>query len=105
MATTVKRLDTLPDNLFQVHMTKPGNFTAEVRRLARSLWRDHVHAVTPTCFRHQWSADVNYTGEADAASRGLEHRSVKTRKYCGTARQAQALGMPCTQCEFGLTCR
>lgn len=66
-----------------------GNFTAEVQRLASAFWPKHGYAITGTCFRHQWSVDVNSTGDADAASQGLGHRSVKTQKYYGTAHQAR----------------
>ena len=85
----VKRLSALPDRKLDIRVAKAGNFTAEVQRLARALWPDHGHAITATCFRHQWSADVKSTGDADAASRGLGHRSAKTRKYYGTAHQAR----------------
>ncbi len=89
VASMVKRLNALPGKRLEVKVTSPGNFTVEVQRLARSLWPDHGQAITATCFRHQWSADVKATGDADAASRGLGHRSVKTRKYYGTAHQAR----------------
>ncbi|HMW17919.1 MAG TPA: hypothetical protein PKN13_11860 [Accumulibacter sp.] len=89
VATLVKRLSAMPGRKLDIHVAKAGNFTAEVQRLARALWPDHGHAITATCFCHQWSADVKSTGDADAASRGLGHRSAKTRKYYGTAHQAR----------------
>lgn len=89
VAALVKRLGTQPDRKMHVRIAKAGNFTAEVQRLGRKLWRNHPHAITATCFRHQWSADVKATGDADAASRGLGHRSAKTRKHYGTAQQAR----------------
>ena len=84
-----KRLSTEPGKKLRVQIAKAGNFTTEIQRLGRSLWRDHGHAITATCFRHQWSADVKASGDADAASRGLGHRSTKTRKHYGTAHQAR----------------
>ncbi len=89
VAALVRRLSTAPNKKLRVHIARAGNFTAEVQRLGRSLWRDHGHAITATCFRHQWSADVKSTGDADAASRGLGHRSAKTRRHYGTAHQAR----------------
>lgn len=89
VAALVKRLSPLPGRKLHIHVAKAGNFTAEVQRLARALWPEHGHTITATGFRHQWSADVKSTGDADAASRGLGHRSVKTRKYYGTAHQAR----------------
>lgn len=89
VAALVKRLSVLPDRKLEIRVAKSGNFTAEVQRLARALWREHVHAITATCFRHQWSADAKATGDADAASRGLGHRIAKTRKYYGTAQQGR----------------
>lgn len=85
----VKRLSSLPGRKLHIHVAKADNFTAEVQRLARALWPDHGQAITATCFRHQWSADVKSTGDADAASRGLGHRSTKTRRHYGTAHQAR----------------
>jgi hypothetical protein len=89
VAALVKRLSPLPDRKLHIDVAKAGNFTAEVQRLARALWPKHGHAITATCFRHQWSADVKSAGDADAASRGLGHSSAKTRKYYGTAHQAR----------------
>ncbi len=89
VASMVKRLNTLPGKRLEVHVTKPGNFTAEVQRLARALWPKHGHAITATCFRHQWSADVKASGDGDATSRGLGHRSAKTRRHYGMAHQAR----------------
>lgn len=89
VAALVKRLNALPDRKLDIHVAKAGNFTAEVQRLARTLWPEHGHPITATCFRHQWSADVKSAGDADAASRGLGHSSAKTRKYYGTAHQAR----------------
>lgn len=89
VAALLKRLDTQPDRKLHIQISKAGNFTAEIQRLGRKLWRDHTHAITATCFRHQWSADVKAADDADAASRGLGHRSAKTRKYYGTAHQAR----------------
>ena len=89
MAALVKRLSPLPDRKLGIRVAKAGNFTAEVQRLARALWPEHSHAITATCFRHQWSADVKSAGDADAASRGLGHSSAKTRKHYGTAHQTR----------------
>lgn len=85
----LKRLRAVPNRQLQVQIGKAVNFTAELQRLGRCLWPQHAHPITATCFRHQWSADVKSTGDADAASRGLGHRSTKTRKYYGTALQAR----------------
>lgn len=89
VAALVNRLSAQPDRKLHIHIAKAGNFTAEIQRLARMLWRNHDHAVTATCFRHQWSADVKAAGDADAASWGLGHRSSKTRTFYGMARQAR----------------
>lgn len=89
VAALVKRLSALPDRKLDIHVAKAGNFTAEVQRLARVLWSEHGHAITATCFRHQWAADVKASGDGDAASRGLGHRSTKTRRHYGTAHQAR----------------
>ncbi|QNM97114.1 integrase [Chitinimonas koreensis] len=105
VAALVNRLSTLPDRKLDIHIAKAGNFTAEIQRLARMLWRNHDHAVTATCFRHQWSADVKAAGDADAASRGLGHRSSKTRRFYGIACQAQgahALRPVCIEAELPL---
>lgn len=89
VAALVNRLRTEPDKKLLVKIAKAGNFTTEIQRLARSLWPNHDHAITATCFRHQWSADVKASGDGDAASRGLGHRSSKTRRNYGTAHQAR----------------
>ncbi|MDY0965103.1 hypothetical protein [Massilia sp. CFBP9026] len=89
VAALVRRLCTEPGRKLYVKIVSAGNFTVEIQRLGRSLWREHAHALTATCFRHQWSADLKASGDADAASRGLGHRSAKTRRYYGTAHQAR----------------
>lgn len=89
VAALVKRLGPLPGRKLHIHVAKAGNFTAEVQRLARALWPEHGHAITATCFRHQWSADLKASGDGDAASRGLGHRSAKTRRHYGMAHQAR----------------
>lgn len=89
VAALVSRLCTEPGRKLHVKIAKAGNFTTEIQRLGRDLWRGHTHALTATCFRHQWSADVKASGDADAASRGLGHRSAKTRRHYGTAHQAR----------------
>lgn len=89
VAALVKRLGPLPGRKLHIHVAKAGNFTAEVQRLARALWPEHGHAITATCFRHQWSADLKALGDGDAASRGLGHRSAKTRRHYGMAHQAR----------------
>lgn len=89
VAALVRRLRTEPGRKLHTRIANASNFTAEIRRLGRNLWREHAHALTATCFRHQWSADVKASGDADAASRGLGHRSVKTRRHYGTAHQAR----------------
>lgn len=89
VAALVKRLSPLPDKKLEIHVATAGNFTAEVQRLTRALWPEHGHAITATCFRHQWAADVKASGDGDAASRGLGHRSAKTRRHYGTAHQAR----------------
>lgn len=88
VAALVNRLHTEPGKKLLVKIAKAGNFTMEIQRLARSLWPNHDHSITATCFRHQWSADVKASGDGDAASRGLGHRSSKTRRNYGTAHQA-----------------
>ena len=88
VAALVKRLSTEPGKKLRVQIAKAGNFSTEIQRLARSLWRNHDHAITATCFRHQWSADVKSSADGDAASRGLGHRSAKTRRHYGMAHQA-----------------
>ena len=72
-----------------VSIEHPGNFSKEIQRIARSLWPTHPEAITAYCFRHQWSADVKASGDGDAVSRGLGHRSAKTRRHYGTASQAR----------------
>ncbi len=89
VAALVKRLSTEPGKKLRVKIAEAGNFTAEIQRLARSLWRNHDHAITATCFRHQWSADLKASADGDAASRGLGHRSAKTRRHYGMAHQAR----------------
>lgn len=89
IAALVKRLSSEPGKKLRVQIAKAGNFTTEIQRLGRSLWRDHGHTITATCFRHQWSADLKASGDGDAASRGLGHRSAKTRRHYGTAHQAR----------------
>lgn len=71
-----------------VAIENPGNYSKEIERLSRSLWPMHPQTITAYCFRHQWSADLKRAGNADAASRGLGHRSAKTRRNYGTANQA-----------------
>lgn len=88
VAALVKRLGLLPGRKLHIHVAKAGNFTAEVQRLARALWPKHGHAITATCFRHQWSSDVKASGDGDATSHGLGHRSAKTRRHYGMAHQA-----------------
>lgn len=89
VAALVRRLCTEPCRKLHIKIANAGNFTAEIQRLGRNLWREHAHALTATCFRHQWSADVKALGDADAASRGLGHRSAKTRRHYGTTHQAR----------------
>lgn len=89
VAALVKRLSTEPSKKLHVQVASAGNFTTEIQRLGRALWRNHDHAITATCFRHQWAADVKMAGDGDAASRGLGHRSAKTRRHYGTAHQAR----------------
>lgn len=72
-----------------VEIDKAGNFSAEVRRLAASLWPSHPQPVTAYCFRHQWSADAKRVGDAGAVSRGLGHLSSKTQSLYGTASQGK----------------
>ncbi|MER1969047.1 hypothetical protein [Castellaniella sp. GW247-6E4] len=76
-----------------VQIERPGNFTVEVRRLAKCLWPTHPHAVTAYCFRHQWAADIKSTQAGDVVSRGLGHLSAKTRRYYGQAGQARSSGV------------
>jgi len=66
------------------------NFSAEVRRLAASLWPAHRHAVTAYCFRHQWGADAKRNGDTETVSRGLGHLSLKTQRIYGTTSQGKA---------------
>lgn len=89
VAALVKRLHTESGRKLRVQIAKPGNFSAEIQRLGRNLWRKHDHTITATSFRHQWAADVKASGDGDAASRGLGHRSAKTRRHYGTAHQAR----------------
>ncbi len=89
VAALVKRLGLLPGRKLHIHVAKAGNFTAEVQRLARALWPEHGHTITATCFRHQWSSDVKASGDGDATSHGLGHRSAKTRRHYGMAHQAR----------------
>jgi hypothetical protein len=89
VAVLVKRLRAATNTELQIQIGKAVNFTAELKRLGHCLWPEHAHAITATCFRHQWSADVKATGDVDAASRGLGHRSAKTRRYYGIAHQAR----------------
>lgn len=86
----IQRLHEHSANNLRVEIKDSGNFTVEVRRLARSLWPKHKQAITAYCFRHQWSADVKATGDAEAVSKGLGHRSAKTRRHYGTANQASS---------------
>lgn len=71
-----------------VCIDSPVNFTVEVRRLARSLWPKHKHAVTACCLRHQWAADLKRHAAADSVSLGLGHVTAKTRRHYGQANQA-----------------
>lgn len=89
VAALARRLSAEPTKKLHVQITNAANFTTEIRRLGRDLWRNHEHTITATCFRHQWSADVKASGDGDAASRGLGHRSAKTRRRYGTAHQAR----------------
>lgn len=89
VSALVRRLRIEPGRKLHIKIANAGNFTAEIQRLGRNLWREHAHALTATCFRHQWSADVKASGDADAASRGLGHRSAKTRRHYGTTHQAR----------------
>jgi integrase len=88
VAALVHRVFASPDGRLQIRIAHGGNFTKETQRLARDLWPKHPHAITAYCFRHQWSADVKAQGDAGAVSRGLGHRSAKTRRHYGTANQA-----------------
>ena len=104
VAALVNRLSALPYRKLDIRVAKAGNFTAEVQRLARALWPEHSHAITATCFRHQWSADVKSTGDADAASRGLGTAALRPEST--TARRIKhGIGMPCAPCELRLTYR
>lgn len=89
VAALVHRVFASPDGRLQIRIAHGGNFTKETQRLARDLWPKHPHAITAYCFRHQWSSDVKAQGDADAVSRGLGHRSAKTRRHYGTASQAK----------------
>ena len=91
VAVLVRRLSAESGRKLRIKIAKAGNLTAEIQRLGRNLWREHAHALTATCFRHQWSADVKASGDADAASRGLGHRSAKTRRHYGTAHQSRSV--------------
>lgn len=71
-----------------VQIDHSGNFSKEVARLARSLWPALPHSITASCFRHQFAADLKAVGDGETASKGLGHRSSKTRRYYGTANQA-----------------
>ena len=73
-----------------VCIDSPVNFTVEVRRLARSLWPKHKHAITAYCLRHQWAADLKRHAAADSVSQGLGHASAKTRRHYGQANQASS---------------
>jgi len=73
-----------------VCIDSPVNFTVEVRRLARSLWPKHKHAITAYCLRHQWAADLKRHAAADSVSQGLGHASAKTRRNYGQANQASS---------------
>ena len=73
-----------------VRIDSPVNFTVEVRRLARSLWPKHKHAITAYCLRHQWAADLKRHAAADSVSQGLGHASAKTRRHYGQANQASS---------------
>lgn len=73
-----------------VCIDSPVNFTVEIRRLARSLWPKHKHAITAYCLRHQWAADLKRHAAADSVSQGLGHASAKTRRHYGQANQASS---------------
>lgn len=77
----------------QISVESAGNFSVEVRRLAKSIWPKHKYSVTAYCFRHQWASDLKLHGDGDAVSRGLGHASAKTRRYYGTANQAGSHGL------------
>lgn len=89
VAALMRRLCTEPSRKLHIKIASAGNFTVEIQRLGRNLWRRHPHALTATCFRHQWSADVKASVNADSVSQGLGHRSAKTRRNYGTAQQAR----------------
>lgn len=89
VAALARRLRMEPGKKLHVQIASAANFTTEIRRLGHALWRDHAHTITATCFRHQWSADLKASGDGDAASLGLGHRSSKTRRNYGTAHQAR----------------
>lgn len=89
VSALVQRMVDIPDGRLRVRIAHAGNFTKETQRLARDLWPKHPHAITAYCFRHQWSADVKAQGDPDAVSRGLGHRSAKTRRHYGTANQSK----------------
>lgn len=64
-----------------IRIDSPVNFTVEVRRLARSLWPKHKHAITAYCLRHQWAADMKrHTAVCNLFWRGtcLEAGSAST---------------------------
>ena len=73
-----------------VCIDSPVNFTVEIRRLARSLWPKHKHAITAYCLRHQWAADLKRHAATDSVSQGLGHASAKTRRHYGQANQASS---------------
>lgn len=77
----------------QVQISSTINFTVEIRRLSKSLWPAHPHAITAYCFRHQWAADAKRTQPADSVSQGLGHLSAKTRSNYGQAQQSRQTGM------------
>lgn len=86
-------LDQQPQQALQVQISSTSNFTVEIRRLSKSLWPAHTHAITAYCFRHQWAADAKRTQPADSVSQGLGHLSAKTRSNYGQAQQARRTGM------------
>lgn len=86
----VEALTRSRSNELLVDIKSPGNFSKEIQRLGRILWPTHPEPITAYCFRHQWSADIKASGDANAASRGLGHRSAKTRRLYGTANQSNA---------------
>lgn len=86
-------IDQQPQQALQVQIPSRSNFTVEIRRLSKSLWPAHPHAITAYCFRHQWAADAKRTQPADSVSQGLGHLSAKTRSNYGQAQQARQTGM------------